>query len=120
MSAMKNFFSSLQWWKLEAHDELLHCTKPRCADLRELGQTAPPELTYWCLAEPGQQYVLYIRGTIEPVELSLEGDINSLKARQWNPRTGDFSPMNLTLENGKYIYNPPDTQDWVVVLTSTR
>ena len=30
-----------------------------------------PETTYWCLAEPDKQYVLYLRGLSKPVAVNL-------------------------------------------------
>jgi len=120
MGAMKKFFTGLQWWRLVPHDELLRCALPRGVDRTELNRTTPPTMTYWCLAETGRQYVLYVRGLNEPLELSLSEGGHSMQANQWNPRTGEFTQVDAAPADGRFIYRPPDAQDWVVILTSTR
>jgi hypothetical protein len=113
---LKKLFTGLEWWKLEPHDELLRCGTPRGKDRRHLGRVAPPETVYWCLAEPGRVYLLYVRGLADPVELALDPSGAGLKARQWNPRTGEFIPIEFKLADGRFLYRPPDGQDWLVVL----
>jgi hypothetical protein len=113
---MKNFFTSIEWWKLEPHDQLLSCATPRGRDRKHLNRVAPPETVYWCLAEPGRQYLLYARGLSEPLQLPLRTSSARLKARQWNPRTGEFTPLELEPNAERFSYRPPDGQDWVVLL----
>ena len=120
MAAMKELFTGLRWWTLAPHDELLRCAQPRGADRQEIGRTAPPATTYWCLAEPGKQYLLYARGMNEKIELVPEGMGDPMRVRQWNPRTGEFAPLDAAVADGRFVYRPPDAQDWVVVLTATR
>lgn len=67
-SLIRKFFTQVEWWKLEPHDEILQCTTPRSKDRPELKQLAPPATTYWCLAEPARQYVIYMRGLEEPLQ----------------------------------------------------
>jgi hypothetical protein len=68
------------------------------------------------LAEPGRAYLLYVRGLGEPVDVALGPANASLKARQWNPRTGEFSPIEFEPKAGRFSYRPPDSQDWLVLM----
>ena len=114
MGHLKTLFRSLEWWKLEPHDELLRCATPRGQDSRELNQVAPPKTTYWCLAEMDRQYLVYLRGLKEPINLAVSND--SLRARQFNPRTGEFTALGSAGSKRRFEYRPPDDQDWVIVL----
>ena len=67
---VRRVFLPTQWWKLKPHDELLTCETPRGKEGKEFNQTVPPATTYWCLAEPGKQYIVYARGLKTPVTLS--------------------------------------------------
>jgi len=113
---IKKAFTGLDWWKLASHDELLKCSKARGNDRHELNHIAPPVTTYWCLAEPGKQYILYARGLAQSLELSLGPAATSLKAQQFNPRTGESKILDFAPHDGRFEYQPPDEQDWVVVL----
>jgi len=113
---MRKLFTGFDWWRFESHDELLRCGTPRGRDRRHLERVAPPETAYWCLAEPGRVYLLYVRGLKEPVDLALGPSIAGLKARQWNPRTAEFTPIQFRPDAGRFSYRPPDGQDWLVVL----
>lgn len=112
---VKRFFSSLPWWELQPHDELLRCTSQRGEDGKELGLTAPPKTTYWCLAAPGQNYVVYARGLKEPVELSLAGG-GRFALTQFNPQTGSSDELGQKQLQGRYSFQPPDQEDCVLVL----
>jgi hypothetical protein len=116
----RRLFESLSWWNLQPHDELVSAAVPRGADRKELGVAAPPETTYWALAEPGRQYVVYVRGcrSALAVELgAMEGERTTV--RQYDPRTGRFQALDLVPVQGKLSYQPPDAQDWVLVVTVT-
>ena len=117
LSQMKKLFTGLEWWKLDPRDDLLQSATPRERDSRHLNQVAPPRATYWCLAEPGRQYLLYVRGLNAPVELKLSQSGEGMKARQWNPRTGESTLIEFRVKAGLLSYRPPDDQDWVVVLS---
>jgi hypothetical protein len=115
---MKRLFTDLEWWKLEPHDELLKCETPRGKDRNELGQIAPPSTTYWCLAEPDKQYLVYVRGLKQPVTLKLGASSDGLNVEQFNPRTGAREELKANVEDGSFQYTPPDEEDWVVLLTA--
>jgi hypothetical protein len=40
----------------------------------------------------------------------------SLSARQFDPRSGAWTPLPKPSAGDRYEYRPPDRQDWVVVL----
>jgi hypothetical protein len=72
----------------------------------------------WCLAQPGKQYVLYARGLADSMELTLEG--GHYTARQFNPRTGEFTDLSKPNGAMPFHYRPPDQQDWVVLLQEEK
>ena len=119
-------FRELSWWKLQPCDELLSAGKPRSKDREDVvgilsksrRVQAPPATTYWALAEPGKQYVVYVRGLESPVTLQTQAQLHHLKARLYNPRTGHFQDVELNVENGHLSFQPPDRQDWVLVVTT--
>lgn len=114
---IKSVFGQTQWWKLEPHDELLTCETPRGKDIRELNHIAPPMETYWCLAEPGQQYVVYYRGLKSPLTVNIESKPGPLTATQVNPRTGEHHVLGHAI--GRFEIRPPDEQDWVIQIRQT-
>lgn len=115
---LKRFFTALEWWRLEPHDDLLRCPTPRGSDTRELKRTRPPRSVYWCLAQPGRQYVVYLRGLRQPVTLSLRDATNAFRARQYNPRTGEYKDLKGAESRQDYLFDPPGVEDWVLVLDS--
>jgi hypothetical protein len=112
---MKKLFTTLEWWRLRPHDALLHCRTPRGQDRMHLNRVAPPENAYWCLAEPGRQYLIYVRGVTEAVALEVANSERGGQARQFNPRTGEVTVAEFRREEDKLVYHPPDGQDWIVV-----
>jgi hypothetical protein len=87
-------FTSLKWWKMEPCDDLV-------------SQAA------YCLAEPGQQYLVYLPegGTVK-VKLA-KGKYN---ARWFSPRNGQWKPIGIV--SGPEWTSPraPDNGDWAIVL----
>lgn len=119
---IQQLFTGLEWWKLEPHDELLAGATPRDPDGGRRDRTRPrqgilvepPAATYWCLADPGKQYLLYARGLKQPVTLHVEGG-GGLHAHLFDPRTGKFRDLAAAPRDGRFEFQPPDEQDWVVV-----
>jgi hypothetical protein len=107
-------FSQTQWWKLAPHDELLACETPRGREGREFGRVVPPATTYWCLAEPGRQYVVYFRGLARPVQLKLES-ASGLSVTRLDPRTGATQELDRAAGE-RCEFTPPDEQDWVLLV----
>jgi hypothetical protein len=116
MTYMKRFFDSLEWWKLQPADSSVSYVTPRGNDGKQLGQVAPPKLTYWCLADPDRQYVIYVRGANKPVILPKTTGEFSLS--EFNPRTGKSRNLTGSFPRGEsLVYRPSDEQDWVFLLT---
>lgn len=116
---VKKLFSELTWWRLEPHDELITSGLPRGTDGKEQGLVVPPRTTYWALAEPGRQYVAYVRGHQKQLQLSLgSGRAGTYKLRQFDPRTGAFDELGTYTGKGPIDYTPPDDRDWVLLVTA--
>ena len=74
-------FTSLQWWKMEPRDDLV-------------SQGA------YCLAEPGQQYLVYLpHGGKADVKL----DEGKYQAQWFNPRSGQWSAIGSVVGTGMDI-----------------
>jgi len=117
---VRRVFLPRQWWKLKSHDELLTCSTPRGKEGREFNQTVPPATTYWCLAEPGKQYIVYSRGLKDPVTLQVDSSSGPLTAMQFDPRTGERGDLGNVTGKDRFEFRPPNEQDWVVLLTAAN
>ncbi|MGE0759174.1 MAG: DUF4038 domain-containing protein [Pirellulaceae bacterium] len=120
LGAMQRFFTGMNWWDLEPHDEWLTSTTPRGEDGTELGRRTPPAVSYWLLAQPGRSYVVYARGLNRPLTVQLgQQHAGTYRVERLNPRTGacecteEARPLQQSLE-----WTPPDSKDWVLRLTS--
>ena len=80
------------------------------------GRPAPPTTAYWCLAESGEQYVMYVRGLTTDVDLTLYALAGAYSVRQFDPRSGASRDLGLHEGCSAFHYRPPDGQDWVVLL----
>jgi hypothetical protein len=112
---LKELFSRMDWWKLEPHDEILRSEAGRTSDRKHLNRPAPPERTYWCLAEPGRRYVVYVRGTTLPVEMDL-GMISLARVRLYDPRTGKSRQLQAQSKGSTLDLVCPNEQDWVFLI----
>ncbi len=98
-------FQSMEWWKLHPHDELV----------REGG-------TAWCLAEPGRQYLVYLRDDAKGAQLNMTVQGLELKgvvftAERYNPRTGETESLEKVSSDRQPVkLTVPDAQDWVYLL----
>jgi hypothetical protein len=90
------FFTSLQWWRLEPHDEWVKAN----------GGYA------YCLADAGKTYVIYVVGG-KGASLAADGGEYSLW--RYDPRTGQSTELPPTAE-GLVQLVAPDTQDWVFLV----
>jgi hypothetical protein len=114
-------FRETAWWKLAPRNDLLSAPVAQSEERQVYGQPAPPVTAYWCLAEPGEQYVLYVRGLSVEVCLSLDAPAGTYAAgtyavRQFDPRTGAFTDLGLRQRTERFAYRPPDERDWIVLL----
>lgn len=120
---IKRFFEGLDWWALSPADEIISSSSPRGGDVRSdssagsrSGDLHPPTTTYWAMANPGQAYVVYVRGMKTPIALEPGARSRKFRIRQYNPRTGEFGPATESLIKNSYNFEPPDTADWLVLL----
>jgi hypothetical protein len=117
-------FRETDWWRLEPRNDLVRAGVGRSEERQVEGLAAPPLTTYWCLAEPGEQYVVYVRGLASELNLSLDAPGKTYGVRQFNPRDGTFRELcaqrtqRARSARTAFVYLPPDEQDWVVLLRS--
>ncbi|MGB7057875.1 MAG: DUF4038 domain-containing protein [Geitlerinemataceae cyanobacterium] len=97
---LPKLFTRLKWWKLEPEDSLLES-----------------QGTGYVLAEPGRQYVVYVRDTDRPVSLDLR-EQGRYRVKLFDPRSGTETPQADITGGGKVSLTPPDRQDWVFVVIS--
>jgi hypothetical protein len=116
---VKTPFEGISWWKLTPRDDLITAAVDRSADRKEAGVTAPPQVAYWLLADPGACYVAYVRGHKGAFKLTLAEDREvAYLLRQYNPRTGEFASLGKHSAGGPIFYSSPDDQDWVLAATA--
>lgn len=130
LAHVKNFFSALDRWTLEPHDELVTGAVARSADRAskvgpddlQVAKVQAPATTYWCLANPEKTYVVYVRGTSQPVTLTLgSNQARAWRAEQFDPRTGARRPLAAPAAGGlPYEFRPPDAQDWLVIVQAAK
>jgi hypothetical protein len=116
-------FTTLEWWKLAPADDRITCSVARSDDRtrrvnrngRTVSVAAPPKKVYWLLADAGRTYVAYVRGV--EAELTIAVDPGTYSVRQYNPRTGDLTLRETRNAVNSIPYQPPDGQDWVLLLT---
>lgn len=126
---LRTFFTSLQWWKLEPHDEWLTGPFQRDADGsdraerggRRVSVIAPPKRTYWLLADPGRTYVACVRGSEGPYGMKCGGGkSDEWKVTLFDPRSGKMRPMEFQADGDRVAFGVPDGQDWVVLAKKTE
>ncbi len=92
---MVHFFSTLEWWKAEPHDELVNNGA-------------------FCLAETGRVYVVYL-----PYggDVSLRLDSGRYQVKWFNPRTGEY--LTASTAEGATWTSPAasDNEDWILLFT---
>jgi len=120
---LKALFTSLAWWRLDPHDELLGgsaaeaCRRHKHPLVVKQSDIVPPAKACWCLAEPGQCYLVYVRGTREPLKLNpaTAGPVR-LEVREFDPRTGAYRWLASYQGTGPVTLTPPHGEDTVFVL----
>ena len=96
---LKNFFTSLAWWRLDPHDKLLTANYG------------------YCLADIGQTYVVYLE---ESNTASLDlgyAPAGTYSVTLYDPRSGNYIRLPDHTGSGPAILTPPDAQDWIFVVT---
>ena len=118
MGCLRSFFEKWSWWQLLPQDEWVTCAQPRGQDRILEGQVAPPEVTYWCLADPvGKVQIIYVRGVHTPLRIQHFFEAGTLRAQVFDLRSGAVSSGKVTTAAGGLSWTPPDERDWVLALT---
>jgi hypothetical protein len=91
---MVHFFTRLEWWKADPHDELVNKSS-------------------FCLAELGKLYVIYLP---HGGNITVRLEPGRYEARWFNPRSGEYSPAPVA--EGPVWTSPvaSDAADWVILL----
>ncbi len=122
---LRNFFTSLEWWKLEPHDEWITGPFERNGDGRSravkngrrVSVVAPPKRTYWLLADPREVYVVYVRGSEGEYEIQTsDRRISRWKHRLFDVRTGELRDLSAHPTSSGSRIRVPDARDWAVVI----
>lgn len=120
---VRQFFTRLDYWRLEPHDELLSCAVARGADrenradaaARLPARTRAPATTYWCLSDADRTHLVYVRGTREPVRLAVAAG-RAWRTVRFDPRTGQSVDAPATPVPEGLALLPPDERDWVFLV----
>jgi hypothetical protein len=115
---IRKFFEQTEWWKLVPADELVSSPAARGSERPAERGIRPPATTYWAMANPGETYLLYVRGTTQPLDFSLGARPRHFRIREFNPRTGQFRDLGEQEVRGSYRCQPPDEQDWIILLSA--
>jgi hypothetical protein len=107
MKHMASFFKNIKWWDMSPHPELV----------REYPQP-------FCLAKPGEAYVLYLRyGGVVKLAMDELAAARRYKYHWINPGTGKISDLRSFQGNSIVQFNcpesypgTPDYKDWVLYI----
>ena len=100
---IRKLFSGLPWWTLSPHDEYISGSG-----------------IVYCLADPGKLYLIYVRQTDGPIELSLPEKSNKTRFRveRFDPRTGGYQRLSDHESKGPLVLKAPTKEDYVFVIAS--
>jgi hypothetical protein len=111
LQTLHSFFTQLEngsrrpWWKLEPRDQLVS-SDANPADGSQ-GRS-------YCLADPGQSYLVYTENTKSTRLLLNESPNASYRVTQFDPRTGKRSLLDGSVQDGTtFQLMSPDAEDWV-------
>ena len=80
-----------------------------------VGQDQKSNAAY-CLAKPGEVYVVYVAGS-QSVQLDLSGQAGSFQTSVFNPRTGEMQEGRVIPSGSKIdLVQPSADNDWVTIL----
>jgi len=113
---MYQFFTSLDWWKLEPANDLVEAYyNYSFYDFKYYKQSGErvTDGHPFCLAREGETYLVYLPAGGN-VRLKIKG--GSYQIQRFNPRSGEKSPAGK-LEGEKWTSpDLPDKEDWVFLL----
>lgn len=93
--------SGIRYWRMSPHDELV---------------IGPPR-TFFCLAEPEVEYMVYFRAG---GEIGLRVEPGTFEVRWFNPRAGEFGDTVSEPISISSRFTTPDESDWVLYLCNAR
>lgn len=93
--------SGIRYWRMSPHDELV---------------IGPPR-TFFCLAEPEVEYMVYFRAG---GEIGLRVEPGTFEVRWFNPRAGEFGDTVSEHISISSRFTSPDESDWVLYLCNVR
>ncbi len=124
---IRRFFAGISWWALNPADAMLTSREPREGDrtlviegARRVTIVRPPARTYWMLADAGETYVVYARGLRNSIRVDFAARARRYRARLLDPRTGEFTALGEIGPIAEHAWQPPDEQDWVLLLEAAR
>jgi hypothetical protein len=91
---MVTFFTGIEWWKTDPHDELVNHDA-------------------FCLAEPGRQYVVYLS---HGGDVTVRLDPGQYEVKWFNPRSGEYSGSQVALGPVWTSASAEDGADWVILM----
>ena len=91
---MVTFFTGIEWWKTDPHDELVNHGAV-------------------CLAEPGRQYVIYLSHGGEVTERL---DPGQYEVKWFNPRSGEYSGAQVVSGPVWTSASAEDRADWGILM----
>lgn len=97
---LRTFFTALDWWKYQPADQLVSGTG-----------------IHYCLSDQDSHYVVYVRGTIDSVQLNADRSTSgTFVLKRFNPRDGKWTLEHDVTNDSLIIITPPDSNDWVYYL----
>ena len=101
LTRISEFFTSLEWWKLEPTDSLAAGDK---------------EGYCYCLSHTDNTYVVYTEGTTS-VNLHLKDDSpGEYSVRRFDPRSGEYAELPDCSSSGSVHLTAPNPEDWVFLM----
>jgi len=91
---MVTFFTGIEWWKTDPHDELVNHGA-------------------FCLAEPGRQYVIYLS---HGGDVTVRLDPGQYEVKWFNPRSGEYSVAHVASGPLWTSACAEDGADWVILM----
>ena len=75
-----------------------------------------PPRTFFCLAEPDMEYMVYFR---TGGEIKLRMNPGKYTVKWFNPRSGEFLTAKTSSVSSETCFAAPDKFDWVLYLCNT-
>lgn len=115
---VKTFFTDRAWWRFNPRDDLVTSDTARTGDATNAGVRRPPLTTYWAMSDEAGEYIVYLRGLTDEVELTLlEDGENLYHLTRFDPRLGTYLDLGQVVADGVLTITPADTNDWVYAVS---